>query len=156
LQRKRKEAAAELDGIVTAITIDQTAATITIETPDSLKKRVRNMTPMEFRLGRECSGRCLSAFLGIRTPSGMTWMNMDTGAGGVTLIAKDQAAVYGLDPNAKEQRLKMDVVPGISLDSPVLVTDMIMDGNLGQPFLSRYVITLDLKTGRCWFAPNQS
>jgi hypothetical protein len=134
-----------------AITLDQAAATITIETPESLKKRVRNMTEMEFRLGRECSGRCLSAFLGIKTPAGMTWMNMDTGAGGVTLVAKDQAALYGLDPAVKEQRLKVDVAPGIVLDGPALVTDLIMDGNLGRPFLSKYVITLDLKNGRCWF-----
>jgi len=31
-----------------------------------------------------------------------------------------------------------------------MVTDMIMDGNLGQPFLSRYIVTLDLQNGRIW------
>jgi hypothetical protein len=42
---------------------------------------------------------------------------------------------------------------GIVVDSPVLVRDMIMDGNLGQPFLSQYVITLDLGASRLWIAP---
>jgi hypothetical protein len=35
--------------------------------------------------------------------------------------------------SAKEQRLKYEVAPGVLVDSPVLVADMIMDGNLGQP-----------------------
>jgi hypothetical protein len=39
-------------------------------------------------------------------------------------------------------------------NSPVVVTDMIMDGNLGQPFMSQYVITFDLVNGRLWIALN--
>jgi hypothetical protein len=134
------------------ITIDQKAATVTIETPKSLAKRIRSMRKMAFRLGRECSGRCLSAFLGIKTSEGMTWLNMDTGAGGVTLISKDHAALFGLDPGKKEQSINFPVVPGVTLSGAAMIADMIMDGNLGQPFLSKYVITLDLKNGRCWFS----
>ncbi len=136
-----------------AITIDQRAATLTVETPASLKRRTSKMTEMPFRMARECSGRCLSAFLGVRVAAGMTWLNMDTGAGGVSLIARDQATVFGLDPGKKEQQLNVEAAPGVVIDGPVMIADMIMDGNLGQPFLSKYVITLDLKNGRCWFAP---
>jgi len=32
------------------------------------------------------------------------------------------------------------------------VTDLIMDGNLGQPFMSEYVITIDLAHSRLWMA----
>jgi hypothetical protein len=32
----------------------------------------------------------------------------------------------------------------------VLVADMIMDGNLGQPFMSQYVLTFDIAHGRLW------
>ena len=56
------------------------------------------------------------------------------------------------DPARKEQRLAFDIAPGVPVDSPVLVTDMIMDGNLGQPFMSRYIITLDLARSRLWLA----
>jgi Aspartyl protease len=136
-----------------AITIDQTAGLLILETPESLAQRTTSIRELPLRLSRECSARCLSVFLGVSTPSGMTWLILDSGAGGVSLIAKDQAHVFGLDPNAKDQQLKLDLAPGIVVDSPVLVTDMIMDGNLGQPFLSKHVITLDLNGARAWIAP---
>ena len=132
------------------ITIDQSAATITFESPQSLKKRTRTMTEFPFRLARECSGRCLSAFLGVKTADGMTWMNIDTGAGGVSLISTEYARSLELDPNKKEQQLSFQLAPNITIVGPAMVTDMIMDGNLGQPFLSKYVVTLDLDRGRIW------
>jgi len=132
------------------ITIDQKAATLTIETDKSLKRRIKSIKEFPFRLARECSGRCLSAFLGVNTPEGTTWMNLDTGAGGVSLIAKEYAVSVGLDPNKKEQQIDHHLSPDVTISGPVLVADMIMDGNLGQPFLSKYVITLDLKVGRIW------
>jgi hypothetical protein len=108
------------------------------------------MKELTMRLSRDCSARCLNAFLGVPTTEGMTWLILDSGAGGVSLIAKEYARIFGLDPDVKEQRLKHEIAPGITVDSPVMVTDMIMDGNLGQPFLSRYIVTLDLQNGRIW------
>ena len=133
-----------------AVTLDQTAGTLTIETPTSLARRTKAMKELPFRIARECSARCLSAFIGVPTPQGMTWLILDSGAGGVSLISKDHSRLFGLDPDRKEQRLKFEVAPGLPIDSPVLVTDMIMDGNLGQPFMSLYVITFDLGNGRLW------
>ena len=131
-----------------AITIDQVAGTLTIETPASLAERVAHMTELPMRLVRDCSARCLNAFVAVPTPHGLTWLILDSGAGGVSLIARDYAEAFGLDPAVKEQRLRVDVAPGVSVDSPVLVTDMIMDGNLGQPFMSQYLLTLDVGRGR--------
>jgi len=132
------------------ITIDQKAATITLETEKSLKKRIRNMKEFPMRLARECSGRCLSAFLGVKTPSGMTWLNIDTGAGGVSIFSKEYAPLFGLGPEEKGQEVSFALDDNIKITGPAMVTDMIMDGNLGQPFLSKYVMTLDLKNGRIW------
>ena len=132
------------------ITLDQKAGTLTIETRKTLVNRIRTMKELPFRVSRECSARCLSVFLGVPTAKGMTWLILDSGAGGVSLISKDHAQLFGLDPNAKEQQLKFDAAPGIPINSPALVTDMIMDGNLGQPFMSQYVITFDLFHGRLW------
>lgn len=134
------------------ITLDQKAATLTIETPQSLAERTRTMKELPFRISRECSAKCMSGFVGVPTSQGMTWLILDSGAGGVSLIAKDYAGFFGLDPNLKEQRLKHEIAPGVLIDSPVLVTDMIMDGNLGQPFMSEYVMTFDLAHGRLWVA----
>jgi hypothetical protein len=135
-----------------AITLDQKAGTLTIETPKSLLTRTKPMKELPFRISRECSARCLSGFVGVPTTKGMTWLILDSGAGGVSLISKDHAQLFGLDPNVKEQRLKLEIAPGVRVDSPALVTDMIMDGNLGQPFMSEYVITFDLAHGRLWVA----
>jgi hypothetical protein len=135
-----------------AITLDQTAATLTIETPASLASRTKAMRELPLRISRECSARCLSVFVGVPVAEGMTWLILDSGAGGVSLISKDHAKVFGLDPAVKEQRLKYEAAPGVPIDSPVLLADMIMDGNLGQPFMSQYVITFDLARGRLWLA----
>jgi hypothetical protein len=134
------------------ITLDQVAGTLTIETPTSLTEKTNSMQALPLRVGRECSARCLSVFVGAPTPQGMTWLVLDSGAGGVSLIAKEYAQAFGLDPNSKDQRLRFDLAPGVPVDSPVIVTDMIMDGNLGQPFMSRYIVTLDLAASRMWVA----
>ncbi|MBV9927860.1 MAG: aspartyl protease family protein [Acidobacteria bacterium] len=135
-----------------AVTLDQAAGTLTIETPASLARRTRPMKELPLRLSRECSARCLSAFVGVPTKEGMTWLILDSGAGGVSLISKDHAGIFGLDPDAKGQRLRYEAAPGVPIDSPVVVTEMIMDGNLGQPFMSRYLMTFDLAAGRLWLA----
>ena len=153
---------AEPDGLLSldafdgmAITIDQKAATITIETDKSLKKRTRQMTQLPLRVARECSGRCLGVFLGVQTPDGMTWLGLDTGAGGVSLFSREYARSFGLDPEAEKQTIDFTLGPNIAITGSAMVTDMIMDGNLGQPFLSNYVITLDLAHSRAWLAPNR-
>jgi hypothetical protein len=135
------------------VTIDQQARMLIIETPDSLAARIKPLRELPLRVSRECSARCLSVFLGVKTSQGPTWLLLDSGAGGVSLIAKEYAGVFGLDPDAKNQTLKFDIAPGVSVDSPVMVTDMIMDGNLGQPFMSRNLITLDLVQSRVWIGP---
>ena len=136
-----------------AITLDQVAGTLTIETTASLAKRTKGMKELPFRVSRECSARCLSIFLGVPTRQGQTWLILDSGAGGVSLIAREYAEAFGLDPAKKEQRLRFDAAPGVPIDSPVLVADMIMDGNLGQPFMSQYIMTFDLRQGRLWVKP---
>lgn len=141
-----------LDG--KAFTLDQQAQTLTVETQASLAARTKDMIELPLRVSRECSARCLSVFLGVPRPRGTTWLLLDSGAGGVSLIAKDYAAEFGLKPEGADQRLALEIAPGVSVDSPVMVTDMIMDGNLGQPFLSQHVVTIDLANSRIWLAPN--
>ena len=135
-----------------AFTFDQTAGTLTIETPESLAARTKRMKELPFRVSRECSARCLSVFVGVPTQRGMTWLILDSGAGGVSLISREYAEVFGLKQEGSDQTLRFDVAPGVHVDSPVIVTDMIMDGNLGQPFMSHYLLTFDLAQGRLWIA----
>lgn len=134
------------------ITLDQKAGTIIIETPISLAKRTKNLKEYPMRVVRECSGRCLSVFMGVPTKEGMVWLLLDSGAGGVSLISKEYAKAFGLNPELKEQKLSFTINNDIALESPVIVTDMIMDGNLGQPFMSKYRITFDLMNSRLWLS----
>ena len=138
-----------------AITLDQANATLIIESPASLQERISHMIELPLRVSRECSAKCLSIFLGVPRPDGMTWLTLDSGAGGVSLIAKEYAEAFALKTSEQEQRLTVEIAKGVVVDSPVLVTDMIMDGNLGQPFLSQYVITLDLGASRMWIAARE-
>jgi predicted aspartyl protease len=133
-----------------AITIDQKSATLTIETSASIAKRVRSMKEFPLRVARECSGRCLAAYLGVKTNDGMSWLNIDTGAGGVSLISTEYARTFGLDPDKKQQIIDFPISNDTTINGPVMIADMIMDGNLGQPFLSQFVITIDLAHGRVW------
>ena len=112
------------------------------------------MKEFPLRISRECSARCLAAFLGVQTTDGMTWLNIDTGAGGVSLISNDHAKLFGLDPDKKEQSIDFPIGNDVTIGGPAMIADMIMDGNLGQPFLSKFVITMDLKNSRIWFAPS--
>ncbi|BCS32418.1 hypothetical protein TBR22_A16320 [Luteitalea sp. TBR-22] len=133
-----------------AITLDQAAGTLTIETPASLARRVAGMRELPFRLVRGVAARGLEGFVGVSTRRGRAWLTLDSGAGGVSLIGREYADAFGLDPARKEQQLRFEIAPGFTVDSPVLVADLIMDGNLGQPFMSRYILTFDLREGRLW------
>jgi hypothetical protein len=46
------------------------------------------------------------------------------------------------------------LLPTVRVESDRFLTpDMIIDGNLGMPFLRHWIITLDLATRRGWIAP---
>jgi len=47
----------------------------------------------------------------------------------------------------------LSVAPGLRAQGRAFAPDMILDGNLGMPFLHDKVLTLDLATGRLWIAP---
>lgn len=135
-----------------SITLEFAANRITIETPESLARRIEGATELPLRVTREPFGSDIYA--GVDTPKGRLWMIMDSGAGGVSLVAKDMAALFGLDPdNTEPQVLKFDLAPGVLVDSPAITVDMILDGNLGMPFLRHYAVTLDLKAQRMWIKP---
>jgi len=44
------------------------------------------------------------------------------------------------------------VAPGLRATGPAFTPDMILDGNLGMPFLKDKAVTLDLALGRLWIA----
>lgn len=140
------------------LTLDLSAGRIVVESPASLAERIRTMTPLPIRLDREASGRALELFTAVRTPQGPLWMELDSGNGGTILVSKPYAALVGLDSTAHgPQTGSFELLTGMPVRSDRMFTpDMIIEGNLGMPFLRSCIITVDLATGRAWIAPAPS
>lgn len=154
---------AELDGIAAlnmfegrTITLNLGGGEIIVESPASLEERVRTMRPFRVRLKREVEGVALAVMAEMDTRRGPIWMELDSGNGGTVLIAKHNAELFGL--SAQEdgpQPVRFHVAEGIEVRSEhAFSPDMIMDGNLGMPFLHNWIITVDLNGGGAWIAPN--
>jgi hypothetical protein len=141
-----------------AITIDFPGQRLLIESPASLKERASRAKQLPALLSRELQGRALAMSVGVPSPDGPVWMELDTGNGGSLLVAKPYAALFGLDP-AEEgpQAADFAISPDFRAKGTAFAPDMILDGNLGMPFLRDKVVTFDLATGRLWIeAPNPS
>jgi hypothetical protein len=151
-----------LDGIAAldlfdgrAITLDLARGRLIVESPASLRARVAGMRPLPIRLKREVEGLALAVMAGVPTSRGWLWMELDSGNGGTILVSKPVAALVGLDSSvAGRQAADFPVTDGVRVQTTDAFTpDLIMDGNLGMPFLRNWVVTLDLQAGTGWIAP---
>lgn len=136
-----------------AITLDFPRGELIVETPASLQARTARATEVPATLTREMQGRTLAVNIAVPTPDGAVMMELDSGNGGTILVAKPYAEALGLDPDAEgEQQANFDVAPGFPARGRAFTPDMLLDGNLGMPFLKDKVVTLDLAAGRVWLA----
>lgn len=136
------------------ITIDLRRGRVILETPGSLGRRLRGAVEVPLRLVRGDAGG-LDVNLGVTTPRGLAWMELDTGNAGPTIFASQaMAPLLGLNAGSREPQ---DVT--IRLGTAELRTrarvfpGMIMDGNIGMQLVRDRAVTLDLKNGRAWLAP---
>jgi len=152
----------ELDGVVglnlfegRTVTIDFAGGAITIESPASRAARIAAMRPLPIRLKREVNGLALAASVAVPTAKGPLLMELDSGNGGTVLVSKPVAREVGLDPAVEgKQHADFKVADDIrATTGDAFTPDMIMDGNLGMPFLRNWVVTLDLKEGLAWIGP---
>lgn len=150
---------AELDGIIglnlfegRTVTIDFAAGTLTLESEASRAQRIATMRPLRVRLKREADGRALAVAAAVPTAKGTLWMELDSGNGGTVLVSKPVAELVGMDPKLEaKQPADFAVIDGVrATTADAFTPDMIMDGNLGMPFLRNWVVTLDLDRGRAW------
>ena len=133
------------------ITVDLVHRQLIVETPASLRERVAKARPLPLLLSRELQGHGLAASVGVPTAQGTVWFELDTGNGGTVLVSQPYAALFGLDPSATgEQTTDFDVAPGLHANGRAFTPSMIIDGNLGMPFLHDKIVTLDLAQGRLW------
>ena len=138
-----------------AITFEFSARSIVVESPASLAARIASATEVPIRIVRDAEGLALTVDIGVSTPEGMAWMELDSGGGNSIIIGKHIAPLFKLDPESKAmQQVSFTVGGKIPVTAPARVMDhMIMDGNVNVPFLKKWDVTLDLAKGRAWVAP---
>lgn len=131
------------------VTLEVAANRLTLEDEASLARRIVGAVELPMRVSREVWG--LDPYVGVDTPQGRLWMLLDSGAGGVLLIARDNAAAFGLNPDAEgPQPLRFDLAPGVPVEGLAVTPEMMLLGNLGMPFMKDYVLTIDFPNQRLW------
>lgn len=137
------------------ITIRSRTQQLIVESQASLAARIEHAHAVPIRLVRDSSGAALTVNVGVPTKAGVVWMELDTGnRSGTHLVGKHIAELLGLKPDAPgKQPLNVSIVPGVQLTGDAVVSDLIMDGNIGSQFLDAWDLTLDLKAEKGWLAP---
>jgi hypothetical protein len=138
-----------------AITLSLAERTLTLESRTSLAARMKRGKEVPIRLVREAEGIALTVVVGVVTPEGTAWMEIDSGNGGANVIAKHLAPLLNVKTGTREpQPANFSLVGGIPVSGNVRVNEtLIMDGNIGTRFLVNWDLTLDLEKGRAWLAP---
>lgn len=138
-----------------AITLSLAERTLTVESTPSVNARIRQGREIPIRLVREVEGVALAVVVGVVTPEGTAWMEIDSGNGGANVIAAHIAPLLNLKTGMKEpQPATFKLSGGIPVTGDARVNEtLIMDGNIGTRFLIHWNLTLDLARGRAWLAP---
>lgn len=135
------------------VTLDVAGNRLTIEDQASLPARIAGATEVPLKVSREVWS--VDPYIGVDTPRGRLWFILDSGAGGVMLIARDNAADFGLDPMAEgPQPLRFEIAPGLPVEGLAVTPEMMLLGNLGMPFMRDYVLTIDFPNQRLWLRRN--
>lgn len=136
------------------ITFAYSARTITIESPESFAARIAHATEIPIRVVRDAEGAALTVDVGVPTPDGTAWMELDSGGGSAFIIANHIAPLLQLDTASKARQTVSLAIGKVPVTAPArTASHLIMDGNINVPFLEKWDVTLDLATGRAWVAP---
>ncbi len=138
-----------------AVTLSLAQRRLIVESPASLRQRMRIGKEISVRLVREVEGVALAVVVGVVTPEGTAWMELDSGNGGANVIAKHIAPLLNLKMDVKgPQPAKFMLVGGISVGGDARINDtLIMDGNIGTRFMIDWNLTFDLAKGHAWLTP---
>lgn len=120
------------------------------------------MTEVPLRIGRPAAGAGLDVFLGADTGRGLIWLELDSGNTGPTLVAPWAAELLGWKIESAGPTpagtVKREIpeaeltLGGQRVIGPAIVKELVIDGNIGIPFLETHVVVLDLREARSWIA----
>jgi hypothetical protein len=78
-------------------------------------------------------------------------MEIDSGNSRTILINKVYAQLFSLDPASKDpQPVDFKLAGDLRVAGKAFATDLIIDGNIGMPFLKDVAMTIDFASGRLW------
>ena len=137
------------------ITIDLAGNRLWVETDKSFAERIKDMKPLESRIGSQGAGAVIDLFVAANTPKGKIWMEFDTGNFSTLLFAPHAQEMLGINfdaPNrAKTTKpVKLDLVGLGTIEMPGRERGMIYDGMLNYDTISKWTVTIDLRTGKTW------
>jgi len=148
-----------LDGTIALNVFDDRAfafsyhdRTLTLLNSKALARQTSKKKPVPLHIVRDGEGLALAVNLPVHTADGTTWFEVDSGnTTPFTLVGKHLAKLFDLDAShTRPQPMKLTLLDGSRYAGPGAVHDLIMDGNLGTRFLSRYDLIIDLKSRRAW------
>ena len=135
-------------------TLELTERRLTFETPGSLRERIAGAIEIPIRMERQAGGISLTVMAAVTTAKGTLWMLLDSGSDAAIQVAPSSAAPLGLDPEGRGQTVNLRLAgvngPDVQAEGPVRVRDIGIDGNIGAPVLSHWVMTFDLANLKLW------
>lgn len=137
------------------ITIDLAGNKMIVENENSMKERIKDMKPLESRIGSQGGGAVIDLFVAANSPKGKIWMEVDTGNFSTLQFAPHAQEMLGINfdaPNkAKMTRpAKLDIAGLGEIEMPARARQMIYDGMLNYDAISKMVLTIDLRNGKTW------
>lgn len=142
------------------ITVDLAGNKIIVESENSMKERIKDMKPLESRIGSQGGGAVIDLFVAANTPKGKIWMEVDTGNFSTLQFAPHAQEMLGINfdaPNKAKMTkpVKLEIAGLGEIEMPARERAMIYDGMLNYDTLSKMILTVDLRTGRTWAKFNQ-
>jgi hypothetical protein len=139
-------------------TLDLAAGRITLETPASLTARIDGAVEVPVHFARQAGGYSLTVLALAETDAGDLWLQLDSGGVPPLLLAPHAAAAMGVAENARlAEPFSLGLGAGerraIVEAAPTVQSNMIIDGNVGEPTMARLVLTFDLANGKLWARP---
>lgn len=134
-------------------TLDMGARTLSLETPESLARRTKEMREIQVRPSTQGGGASLDLFMKVDAVHGDLWLEIDSGNAAGLILSPHALAQLGI-PRPTDAKAGVPVTLQISGFGPytatAIVKDTIYDGLLDARFLRAHRLTVDPLSGKAW------
>lgn len=137
------------------ITIDLSGNKLIVENENSLAERIKDMKPLESRIGSQGGGAVIDIFVAANTPKGKIWMEFDTGNFSTLQFSPHAQEMLGINFDAPNKAkmikpVKLDIVGLGEIEANGRERAMIYDGMINYETAAKMIVTIDLRNGKMW------